>query len=150
MAMFDPNEFALPDAQEPYAMPDGTEAKVRIIECTVGKDKNGLTYFMPRLEICDEPFSKDFTYFMHAPDRGMDAKRLNRVRFMISQFFEAFSIDPSRPFDHVEDWQGLESWAILGLRRDAIYGEQNYVKSWVLAPSLHSDQGNDISDERPY
>ena len=144
MSTFDPNDFGLPESQEPYAMPDGTEAKLRIIECIVGKDKNGLSYFLPRFEICDEPFSKDFTHFMHVPERGMDAKRLNRVRFMLAQFFEAFEINTSREFDPAEDWPGLEGWAILGVKHDAVYGTQNMIKSWVLVPSSEGHKDNDI------
>lgn len=132
MPVLDPNEWNLDDAQEPYALEDNSEVKVRILDVRKDKDKNDMEYLLPRFEIVDEPFSKDFTHFMYIPDKEtMDAKRLNRSRFAMVQFLHCFEIDTSRPMDPTEDWNGSEGWVILGIKKDDQYGEQNFVKQFI-------------------
>jgi hypothetical protein len=131
MPMFDPSEWQLDDSQEPYAMPDGHEAKLRIVEVTKGTDKNGEQYFQPRLEIVGEPYSKDFTHFLHVPSRKMSDKKINQVRNAMKTFCECFDIDISRPFDPSDDWPGHEGWAILGVRDSEQYGEQNFIRKLI-------------------
>jgi hypothetical protein len=132
MPLFDPSDWSLGESQEPYAMADGTEAKVRIVEVAKGTDKNGEQYIQPRLEIVNEPYSKDFTHFLHIPSRKMTEKKLNQVRNAMKQFCEAFELDISRPFDPADDWPGHEGWAILGVRDNEQYGEQNFIKKLIV------------------
>ena len=134
MSMLDASAWNLEDSREPFAMPDGTETKLVIVDVRSGKDKNGYDYLQPVLEILDEPFSKDFTHFLHLPDTDrMSAKQLNRVRNSIKVFCEAFEIDTTRPFDPKDDWPGQEGWAILGVQSNEQYGDQNYVKKFITA-----------------
>lgn len=133
MAMIDPSEYGLDDSQEPYAVKPG-EYKVRIISVGKGTDKNDLEYLQPRLEVDGEPYSKDFTHFLHIPNKEeMGEKQLNRVRFAYSSFCKCFSIDTTRPFDPQDDWAGCEGWAILGISESDEYGEQNFIKK-LLTP----------------
>src|SRR5882724_9906176 len=90
MSMIDPSDWSLEDSQEPYCMRDGTEAKLRIVAVTKGTDKNDCMYLQPRLEVVGEDFSKDFTHFLHIPDRKMSAKQLNRVKSALRAFMDAF------------------------------------------------------------
>lgn len=132
MAMIDPTEYGLDESQEPYAVAAGEEYKLVIVEVKDGVDKNGLDYLMPRLEIVGEPFAKDFTHFLHIPNKeAMGEKQLNRVRFAYSSFCKAFGIDTSRPYDPVDDWPGSEGFAILGVGSNEMYGEQNFIKKLV-------------------
>ena len=133
MAMIDPSEYGLEDSQEPYAVKPG-EYKLKIISVGGGMDKNDLEYLQPRLEVCGEPYSKDFTHFLHVPDKGeMGEKQLNRVKFAYSSFCKCFSIDTTRPFDPKDDWAGCEGWGILGLSESKEYGEQNFIRK-LLTP----------------
>jgi hypothetical protein len=132
MAMIDPTEFDLDESQEPYALKPGEEHKLVIVGVTEGTDKNDLKYLLPRLEVVGEPYAKDFTYFLHVPDRAsMTEKQLNRVRFNYRTFCACFGIDNSRPHDPVDEWPGHEGYAILGASSDDQYGEQNFVKKFI-------------------
>jgi hypothetical protein len=132
VSVLDPNEWNLNDSQEPYAIEDNSEVKVRIIDVRKDKDKNDMEYLLPRLEIDGEPFSKDFTHFLYIPDKTtMDAKRLNRARFAMVQFLKCFEIDAAGPMDPTMDWTGNEGWVILGVKKDEQYGEQNFIKQFI-------------------
>lgn len=133
MGMIDPTEYGLDDAQEPFAVKPG-EYKLRIVDVRKGTDKNGLEYLMPSLEVSNELYSKDFTHFLHIPDKEeMSEKQLNRVRFAYGEFCRCFGINLSRPFDPEDDWPGHEGWAMLKIRESEEYGEQNYI-SKLVAP----------------
>ena len=132
--MIDPEEYGLDEGQEPTAVKGGEEYKLIITGVNEGTDKNGLDYLMPSLEVVGEPYSKDFTYFLHVPDKDkMGAKKLNQARYNYSTFCKTFEIDLSRPFDPKDDWPGKEGWAILGAKESEEFGEQNFVKK-LLAP----------------
>jgi hypothetical protein len=120
------------NTQEPYAVKAGEEYKLVIVDVKEGKDKNGLDYLQPRLEVVGEPFAKDFTHFMHLPNKAeMSDKQLNRVRWNMKSFAECFGIDLGRPQDPKEDWVGMEGFAILGISKSEEYGEQNFVKKLI-------------------
>ncbi len=130
--MIDPTEMGLDDSQEPYAVKAGEEYKLIIIEVREGTDKNDLSYIMPRVEVVGQPYAKDFTHFLHLPDaENMGDKQLNRVRWALKTFFEAFGVDTSQPLSLKDDLVGLEGYAILGLGTDDQYGEQNFIKTLV-------------------
>lgn len=133
MGTIDFDEYELDGSQEPYAVKGGEEYKLLIVEVKEGVDKNGLDFIQPRLEIAGEPFAKDFTHFLHLPNKEkMSEKQLNRVRYNLKSFCQCFEIDTSRPSSPVDDWPGSEGFAILGLRTDDQYGEQNYISKLVL------------------
>ncbi len=117
------------DVVEPRAVDADKEYKIRIVDVKEGTDKNGNPYALPRLEILDELGAKDFTYFLGRPNPDtMDAKQINSAKHKIKTFLEAFDIDSSAD---PSDWVGSESWAILGMKEDEQYGEQNFVKKFV-------------------
>lgn len=119
------------DAQEPIAVPAGTEAKLRIIGCNFDKNKNDEDYILPRFEIVGEPLAKDFTKYLGIPHTGMDEKQLARAKWALKSFYDCFGIDSSKKLNPEEDFIGLEGWAILGLENNPEYGEQNYIKKFV-------------------
>lgn len=132
MAMIDPSEFELDGAVEPAAVKGGEEYELNIVSVNEGTDKNDLKYLMPRLEVVGDPFSKEFTYFLHLPNKKkMSEKQLNRARFAYRSFCECFSIDTTRAHDPKDEWPGHKGFAILGRGEDEQYGEQNYIKRLV-------------------
>lgn len=132
MSMIDPTEWELDDSQEPYALKDGTEAILRIIEVQRGQrpDEDWNMYTI-RLEVPTEPFSKDITYWLNEPHKRMDSKRLNDAKVRMGQFLDCFNIDRTRPMDPTEDWVGQEGWCILSLTKSAQYGEQNRISKFI-------------------
>lgn len=132
MSLLDLTDYDLDNAEEPKAVKAGEEYKLRILSVENGTDKNGLDYYMPRFEIVEHPASKDFTYFLHVPDKDkMNEKQLTRARWAMKNFLQCFGLStgPTNPDD---DWPGQEGWAILGMREDEQYGEQNFVKKFVI------------------
>lgn len=138
MSMIDPSEWNLDDSQEPYALRDGVEAKLRIVsvEKNQRRDRDGTItgeYWVVRIEVPDEPYSKEITDFLDIPDaKHMDAKRLNTARDKMRKFCDAFEIDRSRPFDPSDNWPGQEGWGILSLTVSPDYGEQNRVRRYIV------------------
>jgi len=118
------------DVIEPTIAPADAEYKLRILEVREGTNKSGGPYLMPRFEICDVVGAKDFSYYIGLPDASMDAKRLNNTKYKLKNFMDAFKLEyASDP----TDWVGSEGWAILGVENNEQYGDQNYVKKFVLA-----------------
>ena len=140
MSFFDAMEVGLEDAQEPTCV----EAGEYEIELTGWKrtedgeifrtDTNGLKFIMPVLEVrnCEaEEYAKPFTHFLRIPDaNSLDAKELNKAKWNMKCFFDAFGIDYSQRIDF-EELVGASAEAILGVQPDQGYGEQNYVKKWM-------------------
>jgi hypothetical protein len=130
--LIDPTEYGVADAEEPKVVKAGEEYKLRILSVDKGTDKNNLDYIMPRLEIVESPTSKDFTHFLHIPDKNnMSEKQLNRARWAWQSFCECFDIPLDMPTDPEDDWAGNEGWAILGMKEDEQYGEQNFIKKLI-------------------
>ncbi len=57
------------------------------------------------------------------------ASKNQRRRF--NSFKSAMGIEPAEPFA-LEDLQGREAWAVVGMKDDPDYGRQNIVKRWVV------------------
>jgi len=134
-ALIDPSEWNLEDSQEPYALKDGTEALLRIVEVRkqTRNDGSDNEYYVVRYEVPGEAYSKDITDFLDAPSHNLGAKRLNDARRKMLNFAACFGIDMSRPFNPTEDWVGAEGWCILSLRKSDQYGEQNRVSKYLRA-----------------
>lgn len=130
MSIIDLTTENLDDAVEPTVVDGDNEYKLRIVDCKMDTNKNGMPYILPRFEISDEPLSKEFTRYLALPHKDMTDKKLNSTKLMLKRFFEAFGIDPNSPID-VEDLVGLEGWAILGVENSEQYGDQNYIKRFV-------------------
>lgn len=117
-------------AQEPVAVESG-EHQLRVISGVVAKDKNNHPYFQPRFDVPAEPRAKDFTDFIRLPHSEMDEKALNRAKWRLESFKKCFGIEGSR-IDLEQDLPGKMGWAILGVREDPEFGEQNTVRKYIL------------------
>lgn len=124
-------DIDLSDVQEPSAVPGDAEYKLRIVDVRQADDKNGNPYILPRFEIPEEPSAKEFTKFLRLPHEGLDAKQLNSAKWQLKLFFDAFGVDPSS-LNNVDDLVGEEGWAILGLEDSDQWGEQNFVKKFIV------------------
>jgi len=120
------------NAEEPKVLDAGEEYELRIIAVNTGTDKNDRDYFMPVFEVPSEPMAKEFTDFFTIPDRNkMAEKDYKRAIYKIKTFAQAFDLDLSRPIDYEDDLIGLTGWAILGVRKDDTYGEQNTIRKYI-------------------
>jgi len=133
VGMIDPSGWDMDKREELTVAPDNTEKHLRIISVRKGIDKNQNTYYMPTLEIMNEPDTKDLTDFISIPDREtMDRKAFIRAKSRLQDFGACFGADLTRAFDPLEDWQGLEGWCILGVTTSDQYGEQNKITRYIL------------------
>jgi hypothetical protein len=123
-------DINLSDAVEPNVVPGEEEYQIRLLSITEGTDKNGYPYILPRFDIPDHPTSKDFTKFLYLPRDGMDSKELNKIKWNLLNFLNAFNIDHSQQID-LNMVGGSTAWAILGVSENEQYGEQNYVKKFI-------------------
>lgn len=117
-------------AVEPTVIAAGTEAELRIVDVKVGNDKNGHLYLLPRFEVVGEPYAKEFTKFLGMPFDGMDAKKKNQVLSNLQAFERCFGCNLQQ--DDTDQLIGLSGWAILGSEETPEYGEQNYVKKFIV------------------
>jgi hypothetical protein len=116
---------------EPEAVEAG-EYELKILEVKMDTDKNDEPYIMPRFEVKGQPTAKDFTKFLRIPHAELDEKKLNNAKLQLKRFGAAFGIDFSGELD-LDELQGLEGWALLGLDpgTDSEYGAQNFVKQFI-------------------
>lgn len=119
------------DAVEPMAVPAG-EHKVRVLSGTVDTDKNGDPYFLPRFEVPSVATSKDFTDYIRLPNDSMTDKQLNTAKWRLEAFKQCFGLKSKGKINLANDLPGLEGWAILGMRDDPEYGEQNFIRKYIL------------------
>jgi hypothetical protein len=125
-------EDNLDDSVEPTIADADTEVEIRIVSIKQDLDKNQQPFILPRFEIPDDPYSKEFSKFISLPNPEMSKKQLNNCRNALKAFFTAFDVDYSGDIE-LEDLVGRTTWAILGAGDDEEYGEQNYIKKWVNA-----------------
>ena len=131
MSIIDLSNDNMDDVQEPIAVDGDQEYKLYIVTCKMDTNKNDMPYILPRLEIIDEPLSREFTKYLPLPHNSMTEKELNKTKLGLKRFFDAFDIDSSAPVD-VEELAGKEGWAILGVESSEEYGDQNYIKRFVV------------------
>jgi hypothetical protein len=117
-------------AVEPTVVAAGTEVELRIVDVKVANDKNGHLYMMPRFEVVGEPYSKEFTKFLGMPHAEMDAKKKNQTLSALQAFERCFGCNLQQ--DDTDQIVGLTGWAILGVEETPEYGEQNYVKKFIV------------------
>ena len=131
--LYDLASMGLEDAPEPKVMEAGKEAKLRIMECRKGEDKNGKPYLMPKFEVVDEPTAMDFTDFIRLPDpdAGLDEKELIRAKDKLRKFLTCFGVDLTSSVDFENDLDGREGWAILGTRSSDEFGDQNSIRKYI-------------------
>jgi len=119
------------DAIEPKAVPGEEEYEVRIVSIDQRINKSGNPFIFPRFDIPTEPSAKDFTKYLPLPHSDMTDKQVNNTKWGLKSFFDAFDVDPSGQID-LEDLIGKTAWAILGVSEDEEYGEQNFIKRFVV------------------
>ena len=130
MTVVDLTGQSIDEAQDPICVTPG-EYKLRLIECDgIRQNKADNDYILPRFEVVGEPLAKDFTYYLPLFSEDYDEKRSSRVAAGIKNFCLCFGI-PTDSFD-TDELQGLEGWAMLGVSDDPQYGEQNYIKKFVV------------------
>ena len=118
------------NAPEPKVVPADEEYKLRIISAVQDIDKNQHPYILPRFDVADQPFSKDFTKFIGLPHSELDEKAMVRARSNLRIFLECFGLPTSGQLP-IDDMIGKTGWAILGIEETEQYGEQNYVKKFI-------------------
>lgn len=127
-------EQEIANAEQPKALPAGSEVKARIIDVRTGiSDKNDCRWYSVVFDVADDPLVMEFNSFFWELDREkLSAKQFGRGLFEFQQFAKCFDIDYSRPFSWEDDLIGKEGWVILGLKKSNEYGEQNTVKKYVV------------------
>jgi len=124
-------DYDINDAVEPTAMAGDQEYKIRITSCDQSVDKNGAPYLLPRFEVVGEPTAKEFTKFLRMPHDGLNDKQMNNAKWALKLFADAFELDLSS-IESPDDLVGCEGWAILGLEETDQWGEQNFVKKFIV------------------
>ena len=117
------------DAVEPKALPAG-EYKIHVVDVRMDTDKNGHPYMLPRFEIVGEPTAKDFTRFHGLPHPELTEKQLNSCIWDIGQFKKCFGIPDGKV--PLNEMIGSEGWALLGMKDNQEYGEQNTLRKYIL------------------
>jgi len=123
-------DINLDDAVEPTAVPGDQEYKLRITDMREANDKNGQPYILPRFEIIGEPTTKEFTKFLRLPNDEQNEKQKNSTKWGLKVFFDTFDINSSTA--NTNEMIGQEGWAILGQEETEEWGEQNFVKKFVV------------------
>jgi hypothetical protein len=117
---------------EPRVVDADTEAELRIISVRVDTDKNGYPYMMPFFEVASDDYAKEFSHFIRLPHEEQSAKEMNKTKYRLKTFYDAFGVDYSRGVNPVDDLPGKTGWAILGMRESDFTGEEeNYVKRFI-------------------
>jgi hypothetical protein len=126
----------LDDAVELKTVKPG-EYKVRFLGATSGTNKNGGAYYQARLEVADDPYIKDFTYYIGLPESYMDPKQMNNAKNNVKDFCLAFGYQPPTYIADFKalmdsgDLVGMETWAVLLEKDSDEYGMQNSVKRFI-------------------
>ena len=123
-------DFNLENVKELATVPEG-EYQVRVVACEMKQSqKTGGNYLNVRLELADEPDSKNITHILMLPADGDDDKRRNSRLRAVKGFYEAFEVDYTKPVES-DDLQGLTGWAIVVEENSDEYGTQNRVRRFV-------------------
>jgi hypothetical protein len=126
----------LDDAVELTTVKNG-EHKIRYLAARSGVDKNGADYFQARFEVANDPYVKDFTYFLGLPSQYDDAKQMNQKKTKLKDFCLALGVDPPASIADFKalmnsgDLVGLEAWAVLVEKDTDDYGMQNEIKKFL-------------------
>lgn len=122
------------DAPEPKTLEAGSEAKLRILNVRTGtSDTNDCNWFSPVYDVPDNPMVKEFNDFFWELDKEkLTPKEYQRSLYKFKTFVQCFRVDLSRPLDIAEGLTGLEGYAIVGTKKDDVYGEQNTIRKYVV------------------
>jgi len=135
--MIDPSEFNFEDAVKPYAMPDGHQCRVRIINVRRNTKRvydTEVVQYNVQIEIMDETFAKEIYQNYDYPTSKFQRdypKMFNRQLFNWKEFCNGFDISLTEASDPMTDWRDKEADVILSRTEDDTYGEQNRIKRYV-------------------
>lgn len=112
------------------SLPDMTEAEVRIAAVPEIKEslKTGGKFLQLRLEVVDEPYTKDIYHVIMFPAPGDTDKQVNVRKNALAAFYAAFGVDLSEP--DTETMVGLTTKCILAEEDDPEFGMRNRVRRW--------------------
>lgn len=119
----------LNDCFEYESMPEG-EYNLRIMDINrKTSQKTGGDFIMARIEIVNEPKSKDINHVMMLPTAADDVKQRNNRILAINRFMKAFGFDPTAP-PTMEEMIGAvtERPAYLVEEENEEYGTQNRIR----------------------
>lgn len=131
-------EKELNNAPQPTLLPKGAEVKARIIAVRSGvSEKNGARWYSPVFDVPDQPMVVEFnTFFWDLLEKSkIDPKQYARNLYQMQQFFKAFKIDISKPFDWETDLVGKTGYLQVGVQHDDQYGDKNSVSKYVAGAS---------------
>lgn len=124
------------DAQEPMCVSEG-EYQIRVTGFAKDSDGNitrvaesGNKYFIVSFDIPSEEFSKSFNKFYGVPGENDDPKTRNSKAWQIKLLKKAFGLPEEGGLNYVA-LIGREGYAMLGIKEDPEYGEQNYIKKLI-------------------
>lgn len=119
------------NAPEFKTLADGTEAEVRIVKAEVKNSKAGDPALVLRMDVPNEPYSKDINLWIMLPNSKDDDKAKAQKQNRLKDFKAAFGLPPTGPIS-TEDMEGRKAWAILREEDGGgDYGLQNSVKRFV-------------------
>jgi len=120
------------NAPEFKSLPDGTEVQLRIIKAEVKNSKAGDPMLALRLDVPNEPFSKDINLNIMLPTNQDDDKTKAQKQNRLKEFKAAFGLPPVGSIT-TDDMEGQKAWAILSEKESPEYGLQNSVRKFVIA-----------------
>lgn len=121
------NDLNLNDAVEYSSVAEGEyELRILNIERKISANTGG-EYIMARLEVMNEPYSKDINHVMMLPTAADDVKKKNNRLLALVRFFEAFGFDPNN-VPTPEEMVGATGFAYLVEEEDNEYGKQNRIR----------------------
>ena len=125
------------DAVEATVVPAG-EYHVRItgfrkdsdgnIVRTSTTDRGTNKYFIITFDLPDEITAKGLSKIFSVPTDDMDAKKANMVKWDLECLKRAFSMEEI----NFSNMVGKEGYAILTVKNDATYGDQNEIKKFII------------------
>ena len=126
-------------AKQPTAVAGDKEYKIRIIGYVekeldgevvqIWPNRSGDPCMMPIFEIPSVPHAKEFNTYIPMPKKDMSEKELAKAIWRVAEFKQCFGLKDKADLTKTI---GNEGWAIVGLKEDAEYGEQNFIKKFIL------------------
>jgi len=113
------------------SLPEGSEVELRIVSAEMKNSKAGDPMLALRLDIPQEPLSKDINHFIMLPTNGDDEKRSAQKLNRLKEFKACFGLPANGPVSK-DDMEGAKGWAILGEEESQEYGKQNRVKRFIV------------------
>lgn len=128
----------LDEIPDQHVLDDGSEHEIEIVKAEIGESgpdakTAGQKYLRVTYKSTQEPDSQVFNDIFMLPFRGLDEEVFKMRGRMLRDFFEAFEFDYHgwNIFEQTGDLVGLRGEAIVSVKDDPMYGEQNEVKRYL-------------------